>query len=114
MEITLKELAEEFDLSLSHLAQLIRRGILPPGRKEGKYRIMPADECRLIMRRHTVGEFWLIGICRAVRENGKSCKCHANKVKECKRCRERKTAKRMQKRVQPTARYEARIMNAIS
>lgn len=61
MEVTLSELAEEFGISMSHLVHLIKRGILPIGRREGKFRYMPAVECKIILGAHKNGGHWVQG-----------------------------------------------------
>jgi len=57
VEITLTDLALLTGLSVSHLQQLIRRGILPEGRKgtgaDYRYRYMPKAECLRIIREHS-------------------------------------------------------------
>lgn len=49
MEITLTQLSEETGYSVPNLCQMIRRGHLPAGRKDGKVRFLPAAECRAIL-----------------------------------------------------------------
>lgn len=49
MEITLTQLSEETGYSVPNLCQMIRRGHLPAGRKDGKVRFLPAAECRIIL-----------------------------------------------------------------
>lgn len=58
MELTVTELANEFNLTVEHCLMLIKRGHLPKGRKEGKKRYLPATEARLILFQHTPGEHW--------------------------------------------------------
>lgn len=55
---TATELSLEFNLSLSHLAQLEKRGILPRGKKEGKVKLYPTLESRLILASHEPGKRW--------------------------------------------------------
>lgn len=57
-EITISELSAETGFSVSHLTHLVRRGILPEGRKEGKSRYLPFVESKLILLAHKPDEHW--------------------------------------------------------
>lgn len=57
-DIAMKELAQASGLSLSHLNKLIKRGILPEGRKEGRTRYLPRVEALLTLASHKENEHW--------------------------------------------------------
>lgn len=57
-EITITELADESGLSVSHIGQLINRGVLPKGRKEGKLRYLPYERSIMIIGIHTKNKHW--------------------------------------------------------
>lgn len=46
MEITLTNLAIATGLSVPHICMLIKRGLVPAGRKLGKHRLLPEVEAR--------------------------------------------------------------------
>lgn len=58
MEITVTQLSEQTGINVNHLSQLIFRGILPKGRREGNTRILPAEECLSVIRNHEPGAPW--------------------------------------------------------
>lgn len=58
MEITLTELSKDYGLTVSHLCQLIKRGILPEGRKDGRCTYLPESAAREVLGNHEPGAFW--------------------------------------------------------
>lgn len=56
--ISVNQLAQETGMSVSHLTQLRRRGILPEGEKQGKTRMLPYAESKLILMCHMPGKHW--------------------------------------------------------
>lgn len=62
LEITLTELSRCTGLSVNHLVQLIKRGILPEGRKgvgaDYKTRYVSAAACIEIITKHRSGTPW--------------------------------------------------------
>lgn len=57
-EITIKELVGITGKTKSHISQLIKRGVLPPGRKDGRYVYLPRVEAILILRSHVENKLW--------------------------------------------------------
>lgn len=57
-EITASELALYTGKSKSHISQLVKRGILPAGRKEGRFTYFPRVESILILRAHVENKLW--------------------------------------------------------
>lgn len=57
-EITITEASKLWDKSIPHLRALINRGILPAGRKDGKNRYLPMEECINILEGHEPGTHW--------------------------------------------------------
>jgi hypothetical protein len=59
MEVTVKELAAETGYKESNIIQLIKRGYLPQGRKEGNTWLLPYVESKLILMAHKPGQHWV-------------------------------------------------------
>lgn len=57
-EISISELADETGFTVTHLGQLVRRGVLPAGRKDGKFRLLPYARCLMILNTHSKNKHW--------------------------------------------------------
>lgn len=57
-EISLTDLADETGYSANHLNQLIKRGILPQGRKDGRKRMIPRLKAYFILQNHMPHKVW--------------------------------------------------------
>lgn len=71
-EISLTELAAETGYSVSNLAHLQERGHLPKGRRDGKIRLVPEVETKLILLNHIEGEHWVKGRARPGKRKDKA------------------------------------------
>ena len=49
VEVSRRQLAQITGLSESHIGMLIKRGELPQGRKDGRLRLLPKDECLMLL-----------------------------------------------------------------
>jgi hypothetical protein len=49
IEITMSDLARKTGLSVPHICMLIKRGVCPPGRKDGKTVYLPLFESELAL-----------------------------------------------------------------
>ena len=58
-EISVQELAKETGYTVTNIAQLINRGYLPTGRKDGTTRLLPYVESKLILSAHKPGTHWV-------------------------------------------------------
>lgn len=58
VEVTRRQLATITGLSESHIGMLIKRGELPKGRKDGRLRLLPKDECLMILEDRTLNKYW--------------------------------------------------------
>ncbi len=58
-EISINDLAAESGRTATCITQLVKRGILPPGRKDGKVRLLPRVESLLILTSQKPGEHWV-------------------------------------------------------
>ncbi len=59
--ISITELSKQTGIEASHISHLIRRGILPQGKKEGRFTFLPEAEAKLILATHAPGEHWVKG-----------------------------------------------------
>lgn len=50
IEVTRRQLAQITGLSESHIGMLIKREELPQGRKDGRLRLLPKEECLAILK----------------------------------------------------------------
>lgn len=57
-EITLTTLSILTGLSVEHLCGLIRQGVIPAGRKDGRRRLVPTMECLEKLASHKPGKDW--------------------------------------------------------
>lgn len=58
MELTITELSKMTGFTVNHLTQLVRRGVLPPGRKEGQARLLPYNETMQVLVGHEPKKDW--------------------------------------------------------
>jgi excisionase family DNA binding protein len=61
IEVTRRQLAQITGLSESHIGMLIKRGELPQGRKDGRLRLLPRDECLNVLlnrERWKLEKYW--------------------------------------------------------
>lgn len=56
-EISVSELSAESGLSIEYILMLVKRGVIPPGRKVAQTRLLPAVEARLaVIGRRSTGK----------------------------------------------------------
>jgi len=59
--ISVQALAAEYGYSANHIIQLVKRGQLPEGTREGRERYLPEAEARLALSTHQTKEHWKKG-----------------------------------------------------
>lgn len=67
-EITASELCKLTGKTKSHVSHLVKRGILPAGRREGKFVYYPRVESILILHGHEANKYW-----KPRKSKGRSC-----------------------------------------